>query len=106
MNKKIIVTSLVIVALASSSSFANSVKKGPPKPETTENTPPLPQHPLTLPFNVTLAFDKISDDIVRNYEARRKVIADSEALEKERGQLQASRERFKKEPTYILSGKV
>ncbi|HBN22297.1 MAG TPA: hypothetical protein DD412_03570 [Holosporales bacterium] len=99
MDKKMITTSLIILTLASGTSFANYTKKGLPKPETTEDNPPLTQRPLTLPFN------KISNDIIHRYEARRKIIDDSKALENEREHLQASKERFKKEKTYLLSGK-
>jgi len=100
MDKKMITTSLVMLLLASSASFADFSKKGLPKPESTEDNQPLTQRPLTLPFN------KLSNDIIHRYEARRKIITDSKALENEREQLQASRERFKTERTYMLSGKI
>lgn len=99
MDKKMIATSLIILTLASGASFANTAKKDFPKPETTESNLPLTQRPLTLPFN------KLSNDIIHRYEARRKVIEDSKALENDRGRLQASKERFKKERSYLLSGK-
>lgn len=91
MDKKMITTSLIILTLASGASFADYEKKRLPRPETTETPPPLTQRPLTLPFN------KLSNDIIHRYEARRKVIEDNKALENQREHLQALQERFQKE---------
>ncbi|NCP62070.1 MAG: hypothetical protein GW748_02005 [Alphaproteobacteria bacterium] len=99
MNKKMFAISFVILALASGSGFADYTKKELPTPENTEEKPPLTQQPLTLPFN------KLSNEIVHRYEARRKIIDDSKTSENEQERLQASKERFKKEKTYLLSGK-
>lgn len=101
MNKKSFAISVVILVFASIPSFADFRKKQLSESESTAPIvqKPLTQRPLTLPFNKT--FSAFSEDIVRNYEARRKTITHPE-----NEYMQASRDRFKKEPRYILRGKV